>query len=282
MQDAELFFQAADHRHLFLYIDGLAEAAARRQADEDDYAALQKKVKRLEQELQQEKDANARLQTQLAQQNSDGLAEAAARRLADEDDYAALQKKVKRLEQELQQALPLSRLWRIPILRKRLINDALARGIFFPPAPETVPDALQRLLANENIFAGIDAAALSREQGLRIPVLRESLCLLYIALEKFPDLTWETVLNILSATEVFEDIALSRLAPSNFRLEKTPLYLVTYNGIWIHQHEDWKKLATSPQELGKILSQKTLIGVTSEEVCIALNARLSSSELPRP
>ncbi|WP_299394041.1 hypothetical protein [uncultured Desulfovibrio sp.] len=74
MQDAELFFQAADHRHLFLYIDGLAETAARRQADADDYAALQKKVKRLEQELQQEAD-----------------------------DYAALQKKVKRLEQELQQ-----------------------------------------------------------------------------------------------------------------------------------------------------------------------------------
>ena len=43
MQDAELFFQAADHRHLFLYLDGLAEAAARRQADADDYAALQKK-----------------------------------------------------------------------------------------------------------------------------------------------------------------------------------------------------------------------------------------------
>lgn len=69
MQDAELFFQAADHRHLFLYIDGLAEAAARRQADADDYEALQKKVELLEQELQQEKDANALLQTQLAQQS---------------------------------------------------------------------------------------------------------------------------------------------------------------------------------------------------------------------
>ena len=89
MQDAELFFQAADHRHLFLYIDGLAETEARRQADVcnyvkkhlDDYEALQKKVERLEQELQQE----------------------AARRQADADDYAALQKEVKRLEQELQQ-----------------------------------------------------------------------------------------------------------------------------------------------------------------------------------
>ncbi|HIX40560.1 MAG TPA: SEL1-like repeat protein [Candidatus Desulfovibrio intestinigallinarum] len=79
MQDAELFFQAADHRHLFLYIDGLAETEARRQADVcnyvkkhlDDYEALQKKVERLEQELQQKKDACALLQKQLAQQNSE-------------------------------------------------------------------------------------------------------------------------------------------------------------------------------------------------------------------
>ena len=88
MQDAELFFQAADHRHLFLYLDGLAETEARRQTDVcnyarkrlDDYEALQKKVERLKQELQQE----------------------AARRQADADDYAALQKKVERLKQELQ------------------------------------------------------------------------------------------------------------------------------------------------------------------------------------
>ena len=82
MQDAELFFQAADHRHLFLYIDGLAETEARRQADVcnyvkkhlDDYEALQKKVERLEQELQQKKDACALLQKQLAQQNSEAAA----------------------------------------------------------------------------------------------------------------------------------------------------------------------------------------------------------------
>lgn len=77
MRDAELFFQAADHHHLFLYIDGLAETEARRQTDIctyarkrlDDYEALQKKVERLEQELQQEKDDNALLQAQLPQQS---------------------------------------------------------------------------------------------------------------------------------------------------------------------------------------------------------------------
>ena len=77
MQDTELFFQAADLRHLFLYIDGLAETEARRQTDIcnyarkrlDDYETLQKNIERLERELQQEKDANALLQTQLAQQS---------------------------------------------------------------------------------------------------------------------------------------------------------------------------------------------------------------------
>ena len=84
MQDAELFFQAADHRHLFLYLDGLAEAAARRQADADDYAALQKKVKRLEQELQQEKDANALLQKQLAQQSRETVAHSSRKTTTDD------------------------------------------------------------------------------------------------------------------------------------------------------------------------------------------------------
>lgn len=130
-----------------------------------------------------------------------------------------------------QYVLPSFRIWRHPALRGRIARDALTRGIVFPPAPETVPGALQRLLANDNIFDGIDAAALCREQGLRIPVLRESLCLLYIALEKFPDMTWETVQNILSGAEVFESIELSRLSPSNFRLEKMPQYLVTNNYI---------------------------------------------------
>ena len=95
MQDAELFFQAADHRHLFLYIDGLAETEARRQADVcnyvrkrlDDYEALQKEVKRLEQELQQEKDANALLQKQLAQQSREAAVHS-SRKTTTEDKQA--------------------------------------------------------------------------------------------------------------------------------------------------------------------------------------------------
>lgn len=95
MQDAELFFQAADHRHLFLYIDGLAETEARRQADVcnyvkkhlDDYEALQKKVERLEQELQREKDANALLQKQLAQQSREAVAHS-SRKTTTEDKQA--------------------------------------------------------------------------------------------------------------------------------------------------------------------------------------------------
>ncbi|HIX40561.1 MAG TPA: SEL1-like repeat protein, partial [Candidatus Desulfovibrio intestinigallinarum] len=95
MQDAELFFQAADHRHLFLYIDGLAETEARRQTDVcnyarkrlDDYEALQKNIERLEQELQQEKDANALLQTQLAQQSREAAVHS-SRKTTTEDKQA--------------------------------------------------------------------------------------------------------------------------------------------------------------------------------------------------
>ena len=95
MQDAELFFQAADLRHLFLYIDGLAETEARRQTDIcnyarkrlDDYETLQKNIERLERELQQEKDANALLQTQLAQQNSEAAVHS-SRKTTTEDKQA--------------------------------------------------------------------------------------------------------------------------------------------------------------------------------------------------
>ena len=73
MQDAKLFFQAADHRHLFLYLDALAASEARRQANveecaqrsRDEYQHLYARIERLECELQQEKDANALLQKQL-------------------------------------------------------------------------------------------------------------------------------------------------------------------------------------------------------------------------
>ena len=74
MQDAELFFQAADHRHLFLYLDALAASVARRQANveecaqrsRDEYQHLYARIERLECELQQEKDENALLRHQIS------------------------------------------------------------------------------------------------------------------------------------------------------------------------------------------------------------------------
>ena len=74
MQDAELFFQAADHRHLFLYLDALAASEARRQANveecaqrsRDEYQHLYARIERLECELQQEKDENALLRHQIS------------------------------------------------------------------------------------------------------------------------------------------------------------------------------------------------------------------------
>ena len=74
MQDAKLFFQAADHRHLFLYLDALAASEARRQANveecaqrsRDEYQHLYARIERLECELQQEKDENALLRHQIS------------------------------------------------------------------------------------------------------------------------------------------------------------------------------------------------------------------------
>ena len=69
MQDTELFFQNADHRHLFLYLDGLAANEARghvivsecEQRSRDENQDLYKKIKMLESKLQCAIDDNARL-----------------------------------------------------------------------------------------------------------------------------------------------------------------------------------------------------------------------------
>ena len=75
MQDAELFFQAADHRHLGLYLDALAAGAAREQAtvsicaqrNRDEHRNLTQRIEKLECELQSEKDENALLQQLISQ-----------------------------------------------------------------------------------------------------------------------------------------------------------------------------------------------------------------------
>ena len=175
-----------------------------------------------------------------------------------------------------QYVLPSFQIWRHPALRGRIVHDALSRGIFLPPSPETVPGALQRLLANENIFDGIDAAALCREQGLRISFSKESLCLLYIDLQKFPALTWKTIMDI--GTGLFDEIRLARLGASQISpLEDTPL-LVTYNGIWAHQDRKWEQLSTEFSDLEEILGRSAAAGSKINEVCIALSPTLPSGD----
>ncbi len=175
-----------------------------------------------------------------------------------------------------QYALPSFRIWRHPALQGRIARDALARGIVFPPAPETVPGALQRLLANDNIFDGIDAAALCREQGLRISFVQEKLCLLYINLQKFPALTWDTIKDIFSRTNVFAETPLARDDISQIQWAM-PL-LLTYKGIWTYQDTTWKQLSSELGDLEDILKQTTAAGSDIDEVCIALSPTLPSGE----
>ena len=98
MQNADFFFQNADYRHLFLYIDGLAETEARRQNDVSEYASkrledidvLQKRIAFLEQELTQEREANTLLQAQIGQEcRKAALLDSL---LADKDDTKAAAK----------------------------------------------------------------------------------------------------------------------------------------------------------------------------------------------
>ena len=103
MQNTDFFFQAADYRHLFLYIDALAETEARKQGDVreyakrlDDYNALQERVASLMQKLKIEREANAIL-TDANAVFKEQVHEYAKRC----DDYNALQERVASLEQEL-------------------------------------------------------------------------------------------------------------------------------------------------------------------------------------
>ncbi len=76
MQDIELFFQNADHRHLFLYLDGLAANEVRghvnvsecEQRSRDENQNLYKKIEMLESKLQCEKEDNARLRQLISQE----------------------------------------------------------------------------------------------------------------------------------------------------------------------------------------------------------------------
>ncbi len=77
MQDTELFFQNADHRHLFLYLDGLAANEARghvnvsecEQRNRDENQDLYKKIEMLESKLQCALDEKALLLQQISQEN---------------------------------------------------------------------------------------------------------------------------------------------------------------------------------------------------------------------
>lgn len=88
--------------------------------------------------------------------------------------------------------IPSHLLWNSPSVRQRVACDALARGILFPPEPETLPGAVQRLLTGENIFQDLPSPL--EETGVSIQFTdQRDAAILMIDLQRFPDLTWATI-----------------------------------------------------------------------------------------
>lgn len=88
--------------------------------------------------------------------------------------------------------IPSHRFWKSPTGHLRIAYDALARGTLFPPEPETLPGAVQRLLAGENIFQDLPSPL--EETGVSIQFVdQRDAAILTIDLQRFPDLTWATI-----------------------------------------------------------------------------------------
>lgn len=179
--------------------------------------------------------------------------------------------------------LPASRVWLHPDVRKRVARDALTHGLIFPPAPQTVPGALQRLLAGEDVFDGLDADALCRKQEARFLYdAKLSRLLICINLQKFPHLTWEAVQNMIFQTNLFEEhpIPLTCHCPT-IPPDIEPTYLIDDDGIWADRGVT--KIATAATDLADILQRKET-GATGEhnELCISLkfSGSYSRSTIP--
>lgn len=88
--------------------------------------------------------------------------------------------------------IPSHHFWKDPSVRQRVACDALTRGILFPPEPETLPGAVQRLLTGENIFQDLPSPL--EETGVSIQFVdQRDAAMLTIDLQRFPDLTWATI-----------------------------------------------------------------------------------------
>lgn len=166
--------------------------------------------------------------------------------------------------------IPSHRLWNSPSVRQRVACDALARGILFPPEPETLPGAVQRLLTGENIFQDLPFPL--EETGVSIQFTdQRDAAILTIDLQRFPDLTWATIETLYGGLrELLGDngrAASAREALMQYRgidigsADVIPYFYLDFNGIYSVVHENNNveliKLTGDPEHVHVLANRET-------------------------
>lgn len=173
--------------------------------------------------------------------------------------------------------IPSHLLWNSPSVRQRVACDALARGILFPPEPETLPGAVQRLLTGENIFQDLPSPL--EETGVSIQFTdQRDAAILMIDLQRFPDLTWATIERLYGyLRELLGDkgwTASAREALMQYSgidigsADGIPHFYLDFNGIYSVVRENNNveliKLTGDPEDVQVLASRETekaLLGV---------------------
>lgn len=173
--------------------------------------------------------------------------------------------------------IPSHLLWNSPSVRQRVACDALARGILFPPEPETLPGAVQRLLTGENIFQDLPSPL--EETGVSIQFTdQRDAAILTIDLQRFPDLTWATIERLYGyLRELLGDkgwTASAREALMQYSgidigsADGIPHFYLDFNGIYSVVRENNNveliKLTGDPEDVQVLASRETekaLLGV---------------------
>lgn len=173
--------------------------------------------------------------------------------------------------------IPSHLFWKNPPVRQRVACDALARGILFPPEPETLPGAVQRLLTGENIFQDLPSPL--EETGVSIQFVdQRDAAILTIDLQRFPDLTWATIERLYGyLRELLGDkgwTASAREALMQYSgidigsADGIPHFYLDFNGIYsvIRENNNVEliKLTGDPEDVQVLASRETekaLLGV---------------------
>ena len=166
--------------------------------------------------------------------------------------------------------IPAHTFWQSQPVRQRVAYDALTSGIIHYPNPATLPDAARRLLAGENIF-----------QDLPSPLEATGVCFYYrrradcngelvIDLQKFPDLTWETIKRLFGElTALFiacrheaNSVSLSLLPGRKVSIQTkgrpVPTFYLLYDGIYTADSDDgYRQLTDNYTNLAILADRET-------------------------